>query len=262
LFVKPLTWLATASVALFLSSCATISHFVASQTVRSCWIVTTDGDVTAAADAIKAAVVSGPGELLGVDDPANRTFGVKDGSLWVQTRRDDLVVTTTISETPGPDVVGRGKADGKTLVARILANASRDSRQNLQLRAMTEAEAAAFAPSFAADKSGVTAKNRHFAPYGEYLKRMADAVQTHWDNRLSLGDKYPPPGTEVIVTFVLAADGTIARISDVVSHTSKLGEDAALTALTQSAPFGSWSAEMRAHLNPLGEPLVFTFIYE
>jgi hypothetical protein len=110
--------------------------------------------------------------------------------------------------------------------------------------------------------TGLTAINAKFNQYGLYLQRMADAVQLEFEKVVSESKTYPPVGSYVVVRFVLDSHGNIPRIIEVDNHSSDIGSRNALAGLTNRAPYGEWTEDMIATLNPDGEELMFTFYYE
>jgi hypothetical protein len=110
--------------------------------------------------------------------------------------------------------------------------------------------------------AGVTAINAKFNQYGLYLQRMADAVQLEFDRVVGEARTYPPAGSSVTVRFILDSQGRIARFVEVDNHSSDLGAQMCTASISNRAPYGEWTEDMKATLNPDGEELVFTFYYE
>lgn len=108
----------------------------------------------------------------------------------------------------------------------------------------------------------LTNPDTKLSPYGAYLERVVEAIQVEWDAILTKSTTYPPSGSSVIVRFILGSDGRIVRFVDVENHSTKRGADACIAAITNRAPYGSWTDEMKAKLNSDGEELVFTFYYQ
>lgn len=108
---------------------------------------------------------------------------------------------------------------------------------------------------------GVTAINAKFNDYGLYLQRLIDTVQMEFDRLTGAAAVYPPQGSYVVVKFALKSDGSVARIIDVENHTSTLGSQIAVSAITNRAPFGPWTETMKTVLNE-EEELVFSFHYQ
>jgi hypothetical protein len=109
---------------------------------------------------------------------------------------------------------------------------------------------------------GVTAINAKFSEYGLYLQRMADAVQLQFDKLVGDGKTYPPVGSYVVVKFVLDSEGKIPRIVSVDNHSTDTGAQTCVSAITTRAPYGPWTDDMKAALNPDGEELIFSFYYQ
>jgi hypothetical protein len=109
---------------------------------------------------------------------------------------------------------------------------------------------------------GITAINAKFSEYGLYLQRMADAVQLQFDKLVEEGKTYPPVGSYVVVKFVLDSDGKISKIVNVENHSTDTGAQTCVSAITTRAPYGPWTDDMKAALNPEGEELIFSFYYQ
>lgn len=108
---------------------------------------------------------------------------------------------------------------------------------------------------------GVTAINAKFSNYGAYLQRLVEAVQIEWDGLVANMKAYPPPGTYVIVKFVLNAEGRVTGISNIENHTTDIGSRTCVAAITNRSPYGEWTEDMKAVLGEEQE-LVFTFYYQ
>lgn len=115
---------------------------------------------------------------------------------------------------------------------------------------------------FGTQNVGVVAINARFNEYGLYLHRMAEAVQLEFDRIVDNGQTYPPHDSFVTIRFILDSEGKIPRIVNVENHTSDTGARMASSALTNRAPYGPWTDDMKQTLNPEGEELVFTFYYQ
>jgi hypothetical protein len=109
---------------------------------------------------------------------------------------------------------------------------------------------------------GVTAINAKFSEYGLYLQRLADAVQLQFDKLVEEGKTYPPVGSYVVVKFILDSDGKISKIVNVDNHSTDTGAQTCVSSITTRAPYGPWTDDMKAALNPDGEELIFSFYYQ
>lgn len=109
---------------------------------------------------------------------------------------------------------------------------------------------------------GVVAINAKFNQYGLYLQRLIDAVQLEWDGLIAASDTYPPSGSYVVIRFKINSQGNVTQIVGVENHSTDLGQQMCLSAITNRAPYGEWSEDMKATLNPDGEELKFTFYYQ
>ncbi|HUR57202.1 MAG TPA: hypothetical protein VM029_05810, partial [Opitutaceae bacterium] len=107
---------------------------------------------------------------------------------------------------------------------------------------------------------GPVAYDAKWSSYGQYLQRLIETVQFEWE-RVLLGKTYPPSGSTVTVKFILDAEGRIARIVDVENHSNEQGAGACVSGITNRAPYGPWTDDMKAVLGEQQE-LTFTFYYQ
>ncbi|HVU34140.1 MAG TPA: hypothetical protein VHE61_11945 [Opitutaceae bacterium] len=109
---------------------------------------------------------------------------------------------------------------------------------------------------------GVIAINAKFNNYGAYLQRLVEAIQLEWDKIVDSSETYPPVGSYVVVHFFINSEGKIARFGNVENHSSDVGMQYCTSAITNRQPYGEWTDDMKASLNPDGEELIFTFYYQ
>lgn len=114
---------------------------------------------------------------------------------------------------------------------------------------------------FGTSNIGVPAWDARWSNYGAYLQRMIDTVQIQWERILSDKRIYPPRGSVVTVKFVLNAEGRIARIVEVDSQASDSAAQACVSGITDRAPYGNWTDDMKAVLGEEQE-MTFTFYYQ
>lgn len=243
---------------LLTAGCASLPPIVPSAAVDSRWIVTVDGDLGAAVRALKQSIVAHGGNPIDQDDPVQGTFVFDSGPLSLSIEKDRIMISVAFVAV-GANAPSESKERGAALVGDIVSAAAQDLHQALHLNPV---QSVPDNRSSVQNGPGVTTANPTWKVYGTYLQNVVNAVQKRWDNLLDQSNVYPPAGSFVVVGFVLAPDGTIARITNVANHSSRLGEQRVLDALSESAPFGVWSEDMKAHLNAGGEELVFTFYYQ
>jgi len=94
-----------------------------------------------------------------------------------------------------------------------------------------------------------------------YLTPMWQRIQERWENLLISNRNLPPLGSKVTVIFTMNSDGTIAQIDNVNNESSDWGMKACVTAITQSAPFGPWTKEMKETLGAK-QQVTLTFFYQ
>lgn len=142
------------------------------------------------------------------------------------------------------------------------AIASEVSRPRPQAVKQQNTRPAIFAEKkFATPNIGPVAVDAKWGNYGAYLQRMIDTIQTQWERILIESRVVPASGTTVTVKFVLDDDGKITRITNVSTTTNEAASHACLSAITDRAPYGPWTDDMKAALGKQQE-MTFTFRYQ
>lgn len=106
--------------------------------------------------------------------------------------------------------------------------------------------------------SGIDAK---WSEYGQYLQKMIDAVQFQWERLILNLSAMPAGGTNVSVKFVLNSEGNISTVVSVNGTANETATRACVSAITERAPYGAWTDDMRAALGDKQE-MTFTFYYQ
>ena len=114
---------------------------------------------------------------------------------------------------------------------------------------------------FGTSNIGNIAVDAKWSNYGAYLQRMIDTVQIQWERILSESKIYPAPGSTVTVKFVMDDEGKIARIVNVDTTASESASHACVSGITDRAPYGPWTDDMKAVLGDHQE-MTFTFYYQ
>ncbi|MBI4624881.1 MAG: hypothetical protein HY736_16905 [Verrucomicrobia bacterium] len=114
---------------------------------------------------------------------------------------------------------------------------------------------------FGTTNIGNIAVDAQWSNYGAYLQRMIDTVQVQWERILIESKTYPPSGSTVTVKFILDDAGRIAKIVDVDNHSTDLASRACISGITDRAPYGPWTEDMKAVLGSQQE-MTFTFYYQ
>jgi hypothetical protein len=114
---------------------------------------------------------------------------------------------------------------------------------------------------FGTSNIGNIAVDAKWSNYGAYLQRMIDTVQIRWEQILSESKIYPAPGSTVTVKFVMNDEGKISRIVAVDSTASESASHACVSGITDRAPYGPWTDDMKAVLGDHQE-MTFTFYYQ
>ena len=108
---------------------------------------------------------------------------------------------------------------------------------------------------------GPIAIDARWSNYGAYLQRLIDSVQTQWERLLIESRISPPSGTTVEVKFVLNSEGKIARIVNVENQSTEQAGHACMSAITDRAPYGLWTDDMKAVFGDQQE-MTFKFFYQ
>ena len=108
---------------------------------------------------------------------------------------------------------------------------------------------------------GPTAVDARWSNYGAYLQRMIESVQIQWEKLLTESKVYPTSGSTVTVKFVMDSEGKISRIVNLDSTASDAASRACVSAITDRAPYGVWTDDMKAMLGEQQE-MTFTFYYQ
>ena len=90
---------------------------------------------------------------------------------------------------------------------------------------------------------------------------MIDTVQIQWERLILSMSAMPAGGSMVTVKFVMNDEGQIARIVNVDTTAGEMGSRACVSAITDRAPYGSWTDDMKAVLGAEQE-MTFTFYYQ
>jgi hypothetical protein len=114
---------------------------------------------------------------------------------------------------------------------------------------------------FGTQNIGNIAVDARWSSYGAYLQKMIETVQVQWERLVLQLTANPAQGSTVTVKFVMNEEGKIARIVGVESTASETASRACLSAITDRAPYGLWTDDMKAVLGTEQE-MTFTFYYQ
>ena len=114
---------------------------------------------------------------------------------------------------------------------------------------------------FGTKNVGLTGIDAKWSNYGAYLQRMIDTVQIQWERLILSMSAMPAGGSTVTVKFVMGDEGQITNIVNVESTASETGSRACVSAITDRAPYGPWTDDMKAVLGSQQE-MTFTFYYQ
>jgi len=114
---------------------------------------------------------------------------------------------------------------------------------------------------FGTKNIGPTAVDARWSNYGAYLQRMIDTVQIQWERILIEWRANPASNSTVTIKFVMDDQGRIAEIVNVDSTANDTASRACVSAITDRAPYGVWTDDMKAVLGAKQE-MTFTFHYQ
>lgn len=108
---------------------------------------------------------------------------------------------------------------------------------------------------------GNIAVDAKWSNYGAYLQRMIETVQVQWERIVIEQKANPIVGSIVTVKFIMDDEGKIARIVNVDSTANETASRACVSGITDRAPYGPWTDDMKAVLGDKQE-MTFTFYYQ
>ena len=114
---------------------------------------------------------------------------------------------------------------------------------------------------FGTKNVGLTGIDAKWSNYGAYLQRMIDTVQIQWERLILQMSAMPAGGSTVTVKFVMNDEGRITNIANVESTANDTASRACVSAITDRAPYGPWTDDMKAVLGSQQE-MTFTFYYQ
>ena len=116
---------------------------------------------------------------------------------------------------------------------------------------------------FGTQNVGLTAIDARWSNYGAYLQRMIDTVQIQWERLILSMNAMPAVGSTVSVKFIMNDEGKITDVKKVEasSSASETAQRACVSAITDRAPYGPWTDDMKAVLGSQQE-MTFTFYYQ
>ncbi|MSU51565.1 MAG: hypothetical protein EXS37_21160 [Opitutus sp.] len=115
--------------------------------------------------------------------------------------------------------------------------------------------------AFGTTNIGNIAVDARWSNYGAYLQRMIDTVQIQWERLILQQSANPIVGSTVTVKFVMNDEGRITMIVNVDSTANETASRACVSAITDRAPYGTWTDDMKAMLGAQQE-MTFTFYYQ
>ena len=114
---------------------------------------------------------------------------------------------------------------------------------------------------FGTKNVGLTGIDAKWSNYGAYLQRMIDTVQIQWERLILSMSAMPAGGSTVTVKFIMNDEGRISTIVNVDSTANDTASRACVSAITDRAPYGPWTDDMKAVLGTQQE-MTFTFYYQ
>jgi len=108
--------------------------------------------------------------------------------------------------------------------------------------------------------TGLIGVSAQFSNYGAYLQKMIEVVQAQFDRLNEESRIYPPPGSIIIVKFVINDEGKIARIVNVDNRSTDAAGRLCTSSITIPSPYPPWTDDMKAMLGKEQE-LTYEFYY-
>ncbi|HEY4415315.1 MAG TPA: energy transducer TonB [Verrucomicrobiae bacterium] len=98
-------------------------------------------------------------------------------------------------------------------------------------------------------------------PFGDYDRRLIEAVQQRWDDLLTTQRFAGDRTGRVQVHFRLTNDGTVESVTIVSSSVGELFSYMCQASIEEAAPFGKWPDDMRQQIGKNFRDITFTFDY-
>ncbi len=114
---------------------------------------------------------------------------------------------------------------------------------------------------FGTKNMGLSGYDAKWSNYGAYLQRMIDTVQIQWERLIIQMSAMPAGGSTVTVKFVMNDEGRITNIANIETTANDTASRACVSAITDRAPYGPWTDDMKAVLGSQQE-MTFTFYYQ
>jgi hypothetical protein len=99
--------------------------------------------------------------------------------------------------------------------------------------------------------------DERWSRFSDYCSAMKSAIDREWE-RLAAMAPARPTRNSAFVTFVLDRRGRITRIAEISSTGGEVVAQIAAASITNPAPFGAWSDQMKAEL---GQEQSFTISF-
>lgn len=91
---------------------------------------------------------------------------------------------------------------------------------------------------------GRLAFDAQYSEFGEYWRRVAEIIESHWRNLVYNTKSIPFGGYRVVVTFSITREGEVVDVVVRQSDAGRLAETVSKDAILGKAPFFEWTPEM------------------
>jgi hypothetical protein len=91
---------------------------------------------------------------------------------------------------------------------------------------------------------GRLAFDAQYSEFGEYWRRVAEIIESHWRNLVYNTKSIPFGGYRVVVTFSITREGEVVDVVVQQSDAGRLAETVSKDAILGKAPFFEWTPEM------------------
>lgn len=106
---------------------------------------------------------------------------------------------------------------------------------------------------------GRLAFDAQYSEFGEYWRRVAEIIESHWRNLVYNTKSIPFGGYRVVVTFSITREGDVVDVVVRESDAGRLAETVSKDAILGKAPFFEWTPEMIVRMGEQAECSIHFF---
>jgi hypothetical protein len=106
---------------------------------------------------------------------------------------------------------------------------------------------------------GRLAFDAQYSEFGEYWRRVAEIIESHWRNLVYNTKSIPFGGYRVVVTFAITRKGEVVDVAIRESDAGRLAETISKDAIMGKSPFFEWTPEMIVKMGDQAECSIHFF---